>query len=59
MEKETEGLQCLRCYSVVFTIDGIVKHIMENCSHNYWKYGEGKGVLFIKLLKEVEATADN
>ena len=50
---ETEGLQCLRCYSVLFDINGVIEHIIADPSHQYWKYGEGKGVVFIKVLKEV------
>ena len=53
MEEETKGLQCLRCYSVVFSINDMITHIIQNPSHQYWKYGDGKGVLFIKLLKDV------
>jgi len=54
MDKETEGLQCLRCCSVVFTIDSLLKHIIAEPTHTYWKYGDAKGVVNIKLLKEVK-----
>ncbi len=52
MKKETEGIQCLSCNSVVFSIDSLIKHMIEDKSHKYWKYGDGKGVLFLKLLRE-------
>ena len=51
--KETEGLACLSCHSVVFSIDTLLKHIIENPVHKYWKYGDADGVVFIKLLKPV------
>lgn len=56
-KKETEGLQCLKCCSVVFSIDGLLKHLINEPTHKYWKYGEGKGVVYLKLLKEVSANS--
>ena len=48
----TKGVECLRCYSVLFSIDDIIQHITDNPSHKWYKFGD-EGVLFIKLLKEV------
>ena len=47
-----KGVECLRCYSVLFSIDDIIQHITDNPSHKWYKFGD-EGVLFIKLLKEV------
>ena len=51
----TKGLQCLRCYSVVFNINDLLKHIINEPSHKYWKYGQSEGgVVFIDLFTKGE-----
>ncbi len=48
-EKLTEGVTCLSCGSVIFGISKLIDHVVEY-GHNYFKFGEGNGVVFIKVL---------
>jgi len=43
----TKGLCCCQCYSVIFDVSNLVQHIAENPSHNYWKFGDGNGVIYM------------
>ena len=52
MPNEVKEIECLRCCSVLFSIDSIVKHIRDNPSHKWFKFEE-KGVIFIKQQKSL------
>ena len=55
----TKGLQCLRCYSVIFDIENLIKHIIDEPSHKYWKYGTSEGgVVFIELFTKRDVIND-
>jgi len=45
----TKGLQCLRCYSVVFNIDDLLKHIINEPSHNIGNMDKLKVVLYLLI----------
>lgn len=54
MKKETEGVTCIKCSTVMFKISNLVEHLKNEPTHKYYKYGDCKGVIHVKLLKEHE-----
>lgn len=52
-EEITKGVTCIKCDSVVFTINNLILHMILEPTHRYWKFSD-KGVLLIKLFMEVK-----
>lgn len=46
----TEGATCVACRSICFGLKETIEHIANEPAHQYWKFGEGKGVVYINLL---------
>jgi hypothetical protein len=55
--KITEGLTCMDCQSVFFSIDALVSHILENPGHHNYKWGKTEGVLRIDALLNYDLAA--
>ena len=50
---EGDGVCCVECKSILFSVYRLVDHIRENPTHHYFKFGNGDLVIFAKLLQEV------
>ena len=56
MQQLTKGVCCCQCFSVIFDVGQLVQHLADNPSHKHWKFGDGKGALFIELMLNREIT---
>lgn len=56
MSEPVKGVKCTTCFSVIFSIDGLIQHLKENPVHRFYSFGGRNpiGALVIKILIESE-----